>query len=102
MSAPPWSYTLETTGPAVAISSPGGTTNVASQTLSGSVTENLVAVGTTVDLYDTVNGSETPTLIGTATVSASGGTWTTSTPIMLQPGTNGMLPKTPTPPATPG
>ena len=61
-----------------------------------------MAVGTTVDLYDTVNGSETPTLIGTATVSASGGTWTTSTPIMLQPGTDSIVAEDTTPPATPG
>ena len=83
-------YTSETTGPTVAISSSGGATNVASQTVSGTVLENLVPVGTTVTLYDSVNGGSA-TEIGTATVSSAGGPWTTSTPVMLSPGTNSIV-----------
>jgi hypothetical protein len=82
---------INTTAPTVTISSTGGATNQASQTISGTVTENLVPVGTTVDLFDTVNGSTTATLIGTATVNSSGGNWTTSTPVLLAAGINSIV-----------
>lgn len=71
--------------PAVAISSAGGLTNQATETITGTVTEptETQVVGTTVTLYDTAPGSATPTVIGTAVVQAgvagvNGGlpTWT--------------------------
>ncbi len=51
------------------------TSNVATQTISGSVTAGEAAVGATVTLLDTVGGVTTQ--IGTATV-GSGGVWTTT------------------------
>ena len=59
--------------PTVAITSSGGLTNQATQTISGTVAAGEAAVGSTVYLYD--NGGTTA--IGTATV-GSGGNWTTS------------------------
>ena len=47
-------------------------------------------VGTTVDLYD-INGSTTA--LGTATVSNTGGSWTTSTTITLAAGANSIVAK---------
>ena len=66
-------FTLDTIPPTVAISTSGGLTNKASQTISGTVTASEAPVGATVSLYD--NGSTT--LIGTATV-VSGGGWSTA------------------------
>jgi Bacterial Ig-like domain len=66
-------FTLDTVPPTVTITSAGGLTNQASQTISGTVTATEAPVGATVSLYD--NGSTTP--IGTATVGA-GGAWSTS------------------------
>ena len=68
-------FTLDTQAPLVTISSAAETSNVATQTISGSVTAGEAAVGATVTLLDTVNG--VTTAIGTATV-GSGGLWTTS------------------------
>ncbi len=65
------SFTLDTTAPVVAITSSGGATNQASQTITGSV--DVADAGTTVTLFD--NGSATP--LGTATV-ASDGSWSAS------------------------
>ncbi len=69
-------YTLDTQTPAIAITSVGGLTNQASQTIGGTVTESLESevVGTTVTLYD--NGA----VVGTATVQADG-SWSTATPV---------------------
>ena len=66
---------LETLAPTVTISTTGATTNQAAQTISGSVIAGDAAVGSTVTLFDTVNGVTTQ--VGTATV-GSGGTWSTS------------------------
>jgi probable HAF family extracellular repeat protein len=76
------------TAPTVAITSSGGVTNVASQSISGTVTEanEALVIGTTVDLYD--NGSST--VLGTATVGA-GGNWTTTTPVTLASGANSIV-----------
>ncbi len=68
-------FTLDTLAPTVAISSAAETSNVATQTISGSVTAGEAAVGATVTLLDTVGGVTTQ--IGTATV-GSGGLWTTT------------------------
>ena len=82
------SYTLDTTAPAVAITSTGGVTNQASQLISGTVTETneTLVSGTTVDLYD--NGSGTA--LGTATVQ-SDGSW--STTVTLAAGANSIVAK---------
>ncbi len=81
-------YTLDTTAPAVAITGTGGSTNQASQLISGTVTETNEALvsGTTVDLYD--NGSSTA--LGTATVQ-SNGSW--STTVTLAAGANSIVAK---------
>jgi hypothetical protein len=65
-------YTLESVAPTVAITSTGGVTNQAGQTIAGTVTaaQGEAAIGTTVTLYD--NGAE----IGTATV--TNGQWSTT------------------------
>ena len=63
-------FTLDTIPPAVSITTSGGLTNKASQTISGTVTASEAPVGATVSLYD--NGGTTP--IGSATV-VSGGAW---------------------------
>ena len=68
-------FTLDTLAPSVTISSAAETSNVATQTISGSVTAGEAAVGATVTLLDTVGGVTTQ--IGTATV-GSGGLWTTT------------------------
>ena len=65
------SFTLDTTAPVVAITSSGGATNQASQTITGSV--DVADAGTTVTLFD--NGSAMP--LGSATV-ASDGSWSAS------------------------
>ena len=61
--SPPVTYTLAT-APTVAISTVGGQTNQATQTITGKVTETTesVVAGTTVTIFD--NGQQ----IGTATV----------------------------------
>ena len=66
-------YTLDTATPTVVIGNAGGQTNVAGQTISGSVSESAESevVGTTVYLSD--NGSA----VGSATVQADG-TWSAS------------------------
>ncbi len=81
-------YTLDTQAPSVAITSAGGQTNKASQTISGTVTEILesAVAGTTVTLTD--NGSTTA--LGTATVSSTG-TW--STTVSLAQGANSIVAK---------
>jgi hypothetical protein len=66
-------FTLSTVAPTVAITSAGGATNTATQTISGSVSADLTAPGSTVTLSDTVNGVTTP--VGTAIVQADG-SWT--------------------------
>ena len=63
-------YTLDTVAPAVAITSLGGLTNKATQTISGTVSTTEAAAGGTVAVLD--NGTQ----IATATVSASG-SWST-------------------------
>ena len=82
------SYTLDTTAPTVTITSRGGVTNQASQSISGTVTETneTLVIGTTVELYD--NGSSTA--LGTATVQ-SDGTW--STTVTLSAGANSIVAK---------
>jgi hypothetical protein len=70
------SVSLETIPPTVSISTSGGLTNQASQTIYGTVTTSEAPVGATVSLYD--NGGATA--IGTATV-GTGGAW--STPVTL-------------------
>ncbi|MBR1092723.1 Ig-like domain repeat protein, partial [Bradyrhizobium manausense] len=68
---------VETVAPTVSISTTGATTNQATQTISGTVTAAAgeAAVGSTVKLFDTVNGVTGQ--VGTATV-GSGGAWSTS------------------------
>ena len=77
-------FTLETTPPAVDITSgAGGSVSQATQTISGTVTAAAgeAAVGNTVTLLDTINGVTKQ--IGTAVV-GSGGAW--STDVMLSGG----------------
>ncbi|HWB47601.1 MAG TPA: Ig-like domain-containing protein [Stellaceae bacterium] len=64
------SFTLDTTVPVVAITSSGGLTNQATQTITGTVSDANLAASPTITLFD--NG----TLVGTTT--ASGGAWSTS------------------------
>ena len=64
------SFTLDTTAPLVEIGSPGGATNQAAQTITGTV--DVADAGSTVTLFD--NGSATA--LGTATV-GSDGSWST-------------------------
>jgi hypothetical protein len=68
-------FTLDTLAPTVMISTTAETSNVATQTISGTVAAGEAAVGATVTLLDTVGGVTTQ--IGTATV-GSGGVWSTS------------------------
>jgi hypothetical protein len=86
-------YTLDTQTPVVAITSAGGVMTVASQTITGTVSEPVATeiVGTTVSLFD--NGSTTA--IGTATVQAgvSGGLPTWSTTVTLSAGANSIVAK---------
>jgi hypothetical protein len=63
--------TLETAVPTVTITTAGGDTNVASHTITGSVSGDATAPGSTVSLFD--NGSTTA--LGTALVQADG-SWT--------------------------
>ena len=65
---------VETLAPTVLVSTTGTTTNQASQTISGTVAATEAAAGSTVTLFDTVNGVTTQ--IGTATV--VGGAWSTT------------------------
>ena len=67
--------TFDTAAPTILISSPGITTNQAIQTIAGTVTTTEASAGTTVMLYDIVNGVKTQ--IGTASVN-SDGTWISS------------------------
>jgi hypothetical protein len=73
--SPPVMVTLDTVPPTVTITTAAETSNVASQTISGTVTAGEAAAGTTVTLFDTVNGVTSQ--IGTATV-GSDGKWTTN------------------------
>jgi RHS repeat-associated protein len=66
-------FTLDTIPPTVSITTTGGLTNQANQTISGKVAAGEAAVGATVTLYD--NGSTTP--LATATV-GTGGNWSTT------------------------
>ena len=68
---------LETVAPTVAITTAGTTTNQVTQTIAGTVSAAAgeAAVGSTVALFDTVNGVTTQ--VGTATV-GNGGAWSTS------------------------
>ena len=68
-------FTLDTVAPTVTIGTAADTSNQASQTISGTVSIDGAAPGTTVTLYDTINGVTSQ--IGTATVGASGA-WSTS------------------------
>ena len=61
--------------PTVTISGSGGLTNHATQAVSGVVTATEAAVGATVTLYDTING--TTTAVGTASVGIDGN-WSTA------------------------
>ena len=78
-------YTSSTTGPTVAIGSAGGPTNVATQTITGTVSADVTAPGSTVTLFD--NGGTTP--IGSAIVQADG-SWTI-TNVTLAPGVNSLV-----------
>jgi hypothetical protein len=69
-------FTVDTIPPTASIATPGGLTNKASQTISGTVTASEAPVGATIALYDNAG----VTAIGTATVGADG-TW--STPVTL-------------------
>jgi hypothetical protein len=64
-------FTLQTGLPTVAITTLAGLTNVSTQTITGTVSADVTAPGSTVTLFD--NGGITP--VGTATVQADG-TWT--------------------------
>src|SRR5262249_41142205 len=64
-------FTLDTIAPTVTINTTGGTTNVATQTISGKVTTTEAAPGATVTLFDT----DTNTQLGTTTIDGAGN-WT--------------------------
>ena len=66
-------FVVDKVPPTVTITTAGGLTSQANQTISGSVKGTEAPVGTTVSLYD--NGAATP--IGTATVGV-GGAWSTT------------------------
>ena len=68
-------FTLETVAPAVTISTASESSNEATQAITGVVTAADAAIGSTVTLYDTLNGVTSQ--IGTASV-GSGGVWSTS------------------------
>jgi len=76
--------TLNTVFPTVAITTAGGATNQQNQTISGKVSADVTAPGSTVALFD--NGGTTP--IGTATVQADG-TWTAN--VTLGDGTHSIV-----------
>src|SRR5258706_220624 len=63
-------FTLDTLAPTVTISTAAETSNVATQSISGSGTAGEAAVGATVPLLDTAGGDTTQ--IGTATVGPGG------------------------------
>jgi hypothetical protein len=86
-STPPLVLTLETALPTVAITTAGGDTNVASHTITGTVSGDATAPGSTVSLYD--NGGTTA--IGTALVQADG-SWT-ATAVPLVAGANSIVAK---------
>ena len=65
---------VETLPPTVTISTASATTNQSTQTISGTVAATEAAAGSTVTLFDTINGVTTQ--IGTATV--VGGAWSTN------------------------
>jgi len=74
-------FTLDTTPPSVGITSTGGPTNQATQTISGNVAAAAgeAAVGSTVTLFDTLSGITTQ--VGTAPVGA-GGNWSTTVKLL--------------------
>src|SRR6201999_1485583 len=72
-------FTLDTTAPTIAITSAGGPTNQASQTVTGTV--DVADAGATVTILDGV------TVVGTAIVQSGGG-WSTS--VTLANGTNSL------------
>ncbi len=73
-SSAPVLLTLDTVPPTVTITTAAETSNVATQTISGTVSAGEAAAGGTVTLFDTVNGVTTQ--LGTASV--VNGSWTTS------------------------
>jgi hypothetical protein len=75
ISSAPVVFTLQTTPPSVSITSPGGQAAQLTQTISGTVVGSAgeAAVGSTVTLYDTLNGVTRQ--VGTAPV-GSNGAWT--------------------------
>jgi hypothetical protein len=75
ISSAPVVFTLQTTPPSVSITSPGGQAAQLTQTIFGTVvgSEGEAAVGSTVTLYDTLNGVTRQ--VGTAPV-GSNGAWT--------------------------
>ena len=75
-------FTVDTTAPTVAITSPGGSTNQATQTITGTV--DTADAGTTVSLFD--NGGKT--VVGTGVVQQNG-TWTAS--VTLVQGSNALV-----------
>ena len=75
-------YTLDTVPPTVTITSAGGLTNQATQTITGMVTAGEAAIGSTVTLFD--NGTQ----IGTAVVD-SNGSWSAN--VTLSSGANSLL-----------
>ena len=91
-------FTLETVAPTVTISTASETSNVASQAIAGLVSAGDAAIGTTVTLFDTVNGVTSQ--IGTASV-GSGGVWSTSVTLSGD-GAPRSWPRTPMRRATPG
>jgi phosphosulfolactate synthase (CoM biosynthesis protein A)/nitrogen fixation protein len=80
-------FTLDTVVPTVAITTAGGDTNVASHTITGTVSGDVTAPGSTVSLYD--NGGTTA--IGTALV-GDDGSWT-ATAVPLVAGANSIVAK---------
>ena len=69
------------------ITSPGGPTNAATQTITGMVSADVTAPGSTVTLFD--NGGTTP--IGSGVVQADG-TWSIPN-VTLAPGVNSLVAK---------
>ncbi|MGB9115547.1 FecR domain-containing protein, partial [Bradyrhizobium sp.] len=74
-------FTLDTKPPSVTITSSGGPTGLATQTISGNVAAAAgeAAVGSTVRLFDTLSGVTTQ--VGTAPVGA-GGNWSTTVKLL--------------------
>jgi hypothetical protein len=84
--SPPVVFTLNTVVPTVAITSAGGATNQHSNTITGLVSADVTAPGSTVTLFD--NGGATP--IGTAIVQTDG-TWTANNVTLVGNGTHSIV-----------